>query len=98
MVRYALYGSMKAKPGKEADVEAFLKQGAEMAAAETGTVTWYAVNEGPGRYGIFDTFNDEAARDAHLNGDIARALMAKADELFSEPPRINKMDILAEKV
>ena len=97
MVKYALYGSMKAKPGKEAEVEAFLKQGAEMAAAETGTVTWYAVNEGPGRYGIFDTFNDEAARDAHLNGDIAKALMAKADDLFSEPPRINKMDILAEK-
>lgn len=68
-----------------------------MAAAETGTVTWYAVHEGPGRYGIFDTFNDEAARDAHLNGDIAKALMAKADELFSEPPRINKMSILAEK-
>ncbi len=97
MVKFALYGSMKAKPGKEADVEAFLKQGAEMAQAETGTVTWYAINEGPGRYGIFDTFNDEASRDAHLNGDIAKALMAKADELFTEAPKINKMDVFAEK-
>ena len=97
MVKFALYGSMKAKPGKEAEVEAFLKQGAEMAKAEKGTVTWYAVQEGPGRYGIFDTFDDEAGRDAHLNGEIAKALMAKADELFTEPPQIHKMAILAEK-
>lgn len=97
MVKYALYGSMKAKAGKEAEVEAFLKQGAEMAKKETGTVSWYALQEGPGRYGIFDTFEDEAGRDAHLNGDIAKALMSKADELFSEPPQIHKIAILAEK-
>ncbi len=97
MVKFALYGSMKAKPGKEKDVEAFLKQGAEMAKAEKGTVTWYALQEAPGQYGIFDTFEDEAARDAHLNGEIAKALMAKADELFSSPPAIHKIDILAEK-
>ncbi len=97
MVKYALYGSMKAKAGKEAEVEAFLKQGAEMAKKETGTVSWYALQEGPGRYGIFDTFEDEAGRDAHLNGDISKALMSKADELFSEPPQIHKIAILAEK-
>ncbi|MBB5058939.1 quinol monooxygenase YgiN [Granulicella aggregans] len=97
MVRYALYGQLKAKPGKEADVEAFLKLGAEMAKQEKGTVTWYALKEGEGSYGIFDTFEDEAGRDAHLNGDIAKALMAKAEELFSTPPKIHKIDILAEK-
>lgn len=97
MVKYALYGELKAKPGKEAEVEAFLKQGAEMAKQETGTVTWYALKEDNGTYGIFDTFEDEAGRDAHLNGDIAKALMAKADELFSEPPQIHKIAILAEK-
>jgi len=97
MVKFALYGSMKAKPGKEQDVEAFLKQGAEMAKQEKGTVTWYALKEAPGRYGIFDTFEDEAGRDAHLNGEIAKALMAKADELFSEPPAIHKIEILGEK-
>lgn len=97
MVRFALYGQLKAKPGKEAEVEAFLKLGAEMAKQEKGTVTWYALKEGEGSYGIFDTFEDEAGRDAHLNGDIAKALMAKADELFSTPPKIHKIDILAEK-
>jgi quinol monooxygenase YgiN len=88
---------LKAKPGKEADVEAFLKQGAELAKQEKGTITWYALKEDDGAYGIFDTFADEADRDAHLNGDIAKALMAKAEELFSEPPKIHKIDILAEK-
>lgn len=97
MVKYALYGELKPKPGKEAEVEAFLKQGAEMAKKEHGTATWYALKEDNGAYGIFDTFVDEAGRNAHLNGEIAKALMAKADELFSEPPQIHKIDILAEK-
>ena len=97
MVKFALYGELKPKPGKEAEVEAFLKQGAEMAKKETGTVAWYALKEDNGAYGIFDTFADEAARDAHLNGEIAKALMAKAGELFSEPPAIHKINILAEK-
>ena len=97
MVKFALYGSLKAKPGKEAAVEAFLKQGAEMAKQEKGTISWYAIQEGEGRYGIFDTFEDEDGRDAHLNGEIAKALMANADELLSEPPNIQKIAILAEK-
>jgi len=97
MPRFALYGELKPKPGKEADVEAFLKQGAEMARKERGTITWYAIKEDDGSYGIFDTFEDEGGRNAHLNGDIAKALMAKADELFSEPPKIHKIDILGEK-
>ncbi len=97
MVKFALYGELRAKPGKEAEVAAFLKQGAEMAAEESGTIAWFAIREDDGRYGIFDTFNDEAGRDAHLNGAIAKALMAKADELFSEPPKIHKIAILAEK-
>ncbi|HEX4651371.1 MAG TPA: antibiotic biosynthesis monooxygenase [Granulicella sp.] len=95
MPKFALFGELKAKPGKEADVEAFLKQGAELARKEQGTVTWYAIKEDDGRYGIFDTFNDEAGRDAHLNGEIAKTLMAKANELFSEPPKIHKIDIVA---
>lgn len=97
MVKYALYATLQAKPGKEAEVEAFLKQGAEMAKKESGTVTWYAIREDDGQYGIFDTFNDEAGRDAHLNGEIAKALMAKASELLSEPPKIHKIAILATK-
>ena len=97
MVKYALYGMLKAKPGKEADVEAFLKQGAELARKEKGTVTWYAIKEDDGRYGIFDTFEDEAGREAHLNGEIAKALMAKAGELLAEPPQIHKIVVLATK-
>jgi quinol monooxygenase YgiN len=97
MARFALYVALHAKPGKESDIEAFLKQGAEMSKAETGTVTWYGIKEGPGSYAVFDTFNDEAGRDAHLNGDIAKALMAKADELFSNKLEIHKIQIIADK-
>ena len=97
MAKYALYVSLKAKPGKEKDVEAFLKQGAEMAKKESGTVNWYGLKEDEGNYSVFDTFNDEAGRDAHLNGDIAKALMAKASELFADPPKIRKINIVANK-
>jgi quinol monooxygenase YgiN len=97
MAKYALYVALKAKPGKAAEVEAFLKQGAELAKAETGTSTWYGIKEDDGAYAVFDTFDDESGRDAHLSGDIAKALMAKADELFSNPIQIHKIDIIANK-
>ncbi|MGD0446458.1 MAG: antibiotic biosynthesis monooxygenase [Edaphobacter sp.] len=97
MAKYALYVSLKAKPGKEKDVEAFLKQGAEMSKQEAFTVNWYGLHQGDGMYSVFDTFNDEAGRDAHLNGEIAKALMANAATLFSEPPQISKITILADK-
>jgi quinol monooxygenase YgiN len=97
MAKYALYVQLKAKPGKAADVEAFLKQGAEMAKSEAGTVAWHGIKEDEGSYAVFDTFDDEAGRNAHLNGAIAKALMAKADELFSNKLEIHKIDIIADK-
>jgi quinol monooxygenase YgiN len=78
-------------------VESQAGQGAEMSRAETGTVTWYGIKEDDGAYAVFDTFDDEAGRDAHLNGDIAKALMAKADELFSNKLQIHKIQIIADK-
>lgn len=97
MARYALYVPLKAKPGKETEVEAFLRQGATMAKAEQGTLAWFGLKESAGSYAVFDTFDDEAGRDAHLNGDIAKALMAKASELFAEPVQIHRIEILANK-
>jgi len=97
MAKQAIWVMLKAKPGKESDVEAFLKQGAVMAKDEPQTVTWYGVKIAPGMYGVFDTFDDEAGRDAHLSGPIAKALMANAAELFSNELKIEKMEILADK-
>jgi quinol monooxygenase YgiN len=98
MAKYALYVSLQAKPGKEADVEAFLKQGAEMAKNEPGTVTWYGFKEDDGNYAVFDTFDDESGREAHLTGEIAKALMANAETLFANNPlKIHKISILGSK-
>ena len=97
MAKFALYVHLTPKPGKEKEVEAFLTQGALMAREESGTVNWYGMQEDGGAYSVFDTFEDEAARDAHLNGEIAKALMAKADELFANPLQIHKITILADK-
>ena len=97
MAKQALWVMLKAKPGKESEIEAFLAQGAKMAGEESGTVTWYGVKMGPGVYGVFDTFDDEAGRDAHMTGDIAAALTAKAPELFTNDLHIEQMEILAAK-
>jgi quinol monooxygenase YgiN len=97
MLQFALYAHLKAKPGKNAEVESLLKSALPLAQGEKGTVTWYAFAEDEGSYGIFDTFETEAARQAHLDGPIAKALMAKADELLAEAPAIHKIRVLAAK-
>ena len=97
VVKKAIWVMLKAKPGKEAEVEAFLSQGALLANEEPLTVNWYGVKMAPGVYGVFDTFAAEEGRDAHLSGEIAKALMANAPDLFSNEIRIEKMDVLASK-
>ena len=98
MAKFAFFAELKANRGKEAEVEAFLKQGAAMAKAEAGIAAWYGLKEEePGRYGIIDTFNDEVGRDAHLNGELAKALFAKAGELFSEAPKVHRLHVIAQK-
>ncbi len=97
MVKVGLIVRLEAKPGKEADVENFLRSGLPLAQQEPATITWYALRLGPSTFGIFDTFPDEAGRQAHLNGPIAAALMANASELLSQPPSIETVDILAAK-
>lgn len=97
MEKLALLVTLQAKPGKETDVENFLKSGLELVQQEPGTKQWYALKIGDGKYGIFDTFDDENGRDAHLTGAVAIALGAKASELFSTPPQIEKVDLIAVK-
>ncbi len=93
----AILALVEAKPGKEKDLEAFLKSAQPLAVSEPATTTWYAVKLGPAKFGIFDTFPDNAGRDAHLNGPIAKALLSKAEELLAKPPQIEMLDILASK-
>lgn len=97
MEKLAIWAQLEAKLGKEQEVEDFLKSAQPLAERESGTTSWYAIKMGPGKYGIFDTFSDEASRNAHLNGEIAKALLAKANDLFSRPPEIAKPEILASK-
>lgn len=97
-INEALFVRLEAKPGKEADVESFLRAGLPIVEAEPQTVTWYALRLGPTTFGIFDTFPDDAGRQAHLQGRVAAALMAKASELLAKPPSIDKVSVLAAKV
>ena len=98
MPKVALYVPLEAKPGKEKEVVEFLKSALPLVDAEPGTISWFAIQEGPSSFAIFDTFNDEVGRNAHLNGRVAAALMANASELLAKPPTIHKIDILAQKL
>ncbi|MGF6933008.1 quinol monooxygenase YgiN [Paraburkholderia sp. UCT70] len=98
MVKLALYVRLEAKPGKEKEVEAFLLGGLPLVEQEPATAAWFGLKLGPSTYAIFDAFDDEAGRDAHLNGKVAAALMEKAAELFASPPSIVKLDVLAARL
>lgn len=98
MVKVALFVRLEAKLGKEKEVEDFLMGGLALVQEEPATTAWFGIRLGPATYGIFDAFPDDAGRQAHLSGKVAAALMARADELFSKPPSIEKVDVLAAKL
>jgi quinol monooxygenase YgiN len=98
MVTVALFVRLEAKPGKESEVERFLRGGLQLVQEEPATTAWFGIRLGPSTFGIFDAFPDEAGRQAHLSGKVAAALMAKAPELLASPPSIEKVDVLAAKL
>jgi quinol monooxygenase YgiN len=97
MVKAAIWAELNAKPGKEKELEEFLKSAQSMAERETQTVSWYAVKMSPNSFGIFDTFADDAGRKAHMNGEIAKSLMAKAHDLLSGEPKMHQIEVIASK-
>jgi quinol monooxygenase YgiN len=98
VVTVALLVRLEAKPGKEAEVETFLRSGLAIVQEEPATTAWFAIRLGPSTFGIFDAFPNEAGRQAHLSGRVAAALMAKASDLLSKSPAIEKVDVLAAKL
>jgi len=98
MVKTGLFLRLHAKAGKEAAVEEFLNGGLNLVNDEPETIVWFALKFDDSTFGIFDAFEGESGRNAHLNGKVAAALMAKADELFASPPKIEKVDVLAAKL
>ncbi len=98
MVKVALFVRLEAKPGKEKEVEQFLLNGLPLVQEEPATTAWFGIRLGPSTFGIFDAFPDEAGRQAHLAGKVAATLMEKAGDLFSAPPSIEKVDVLAAKL
>ena len=98
MTKLALFVRLEAKPGQEAALADFLASALPLANAESGTTAWFALKFGPSTFGVFDAFADEAGRQAHLNGQIAAALMANAATLLSSPPNIEKVELLAAKL
>src|SRR5438270_13902185 len=98
MPKLGLFVRLEAKPGKEQQVAAFLKQGLQLANQENTTPVWFALKLGPTTFAIFDAFHDEAGRQNHLNGPIAKALMAEAPNLLAAPPVIEKLEVLGAKL
>ena len=98
MVKVGLFVRLEAKVGKKAEVEEFLNGGLDLVNDEPETTVWFALKFDDSTFGIFDAFEGEAGREAHLNGRVAEALMANADELLASPPKIEKVDVLAAKL
>ena len=97
MEKFAILARVEAKAGKESEVLEFLKSALPLAEGEPGTVRWYALQIDSSTFGIFDTFETQEGRKAHLNGPIAAALMANASTLLAKDPVIEMVDLLAIK-
>ena len=95
METIGLLVTLEVPAGKEADAEAFLKSAQSLALDERGTLKWYAIKLGPGKFGIFDTSANEGGRNAHLSGEIAETLGTRASELFAVPPQVERVEVLA---
>jgi len=98
MVNVSLFVRLEAKPGKEKEVESFIRGALPFVMEEPTTTAWFGIRFGPSTFGVFDAFADDSGRQRHLSGKVAAALMAKAGELFSKPPLIEKVDVLAAKL
>jgi len=98
MPTLSLFVRLEAKPGKEAEVAAFLRKGLELARQEATTPVWFALQMGPSTFGVFDAFADEAGRQTHLNGPIAQALIAQAPHLLASAPVIERVEVLGAKL
>ncbi len=95
MVKFALLARLEARPGKEQEVADFLKSALPLVDEEPATIHWFALQLGPSTFGIFDTFENEDGRKAHLSGKIAKALMAHAPDLLAKDPVIEQVELLA---
>ena len=98
MAKYALYVPLEAKPGKDREIAAFLRSALPLVQDEPGTTSWFAMQEGAGRFAIFDTFDEEDGREAHLNGKVAKALAEKFEEgaLFANELQVFRLDVVAD--
>ncbi len=97
-VSVALLVTLEAQPGKEDEVASFLESGLSLVEREPGTITWYAFRQGQTTFGIFDTFSSDDGRQAHLSGEVAKALGQISESLLATPPDIRPVDIVAAKI
>jgi quinol monooxygenase YgiN len=97
MITRGLFVRLEAKPGKEQALKDFLIAGLEMTNQETGTPIWFALQLSPSTFGVFDAFTSDEDRQAHLAGNMAKALMSRVEELLAKPPSVEPVDVLAVK-
>ena len=95
-VNVGLFVRLEAASGREDDLAEFLRSAQALVEDEPGTVVWYAIRFGPSTFGIFDAFEDDEGRQAHLNGAVAKGLGDNA-ELFASDPAIEQVEVLASK-
>jgi quinol monooxygenase YgiN len=96
-LKFGVLALVETKPGKEQAVWDFLEGGRDVVAKEPGTKTWYAFRVNENTFGIFDTFETEEGRQAHLNGEIPAALGVHGPSLLAKDPDISLVELIAVK-
>jgi len=95
MKKLGLLVTLRAKEGKELELSNFLNEAVNLARREEKTITWYSFRINHSTFGVFDTFENESGREAHLQGSIASGIMKLAADLLLEAPKIEKVEIIS---
>lgn len=88
MSELTIVGSLRAQPGKEAELAAALAAVIAPTHAEEGCLL-YAVHQGthdPTRFVVIERWVDQAALDTHVRADYMQQLLARAADLLAEMP------------
>ncbi|MEV8212898.1 antibiotic biosynthesis monooxygenase [Leifsonia sp. NPDC077715] len=98
MPKFGFLVEFEALPGQEESVAEFLVAAKKLVDDEPGTLAWFSFQTGPAAFRIFDAFETENDRAAHLQGKVRQAIERQAEQLFTAFPTITPVDILASKL
>jgi quinol monooxygenase YgiN len=82
----------------EDTMDTFLEDLATDVSWEKATQAWFAIRYMRGEFGMYSVYDDDAAREAHAQGEAAKKVFAAEHKLMTAAPRVTKIELLGCKM